>query len=162
MDKGGVKATKIIQILKNAQDRLELQDSTAPKFGASCLLVPRDIANIVASNRSEAKNGLTNTEAAIELLQKLDWEYTFLQDEDGYLTDLLFMPGNCFKILTRFPRVLFMDCTDKTNMAKQPLLNIVGCSNKYSTFPVAFGLLSGETKETFGWALHWLNQQFIN
>ena len=35
VDKGGVKATKIIQILKNAQTGLELQDSTqAPKFGA--------------------------------------------------------------------------------------------------------------------------------
>ena len=61
VDKGGVKATKIIQILKNAQAGLELQDSTqAPKFGG-LLAVPRDIANIVASNRSEAKNGLTNT-----------------------------------------------------------------------------------------------------
>ena len=50
--------------------------------------------NIVASNRSEARNGLTNTEAAIELLQKIDCKYTFLQDEDGHLTDLLFMLGN--------------------------------------------------------------------
>ena len=51
------------------------------------LAVPRDIANIVASNRSEVKSGLTNTEAAIELLQKLDWKYTFLQGVDGYLTE---------------------------------------------------------------------------
>ena len=105
--------------------------------------------NIVASNRSEARNGLTNTEAVIELLQNLDWNYSFLQDEDGHLTDLLFMPGNCLGLLTRFPSVLFMDCTYKTNKAKLPLLNVVGCTSKYSTFPVAFGLLSGETKEIF-------------
>ena len=124
MDKGGVKATKIIEILKNTraglglsgstqdagpqdstqeaglpdQDSTQdagLQDSTqAPKPGG-LLAVPRDIMNIVASNRSQARNGLTNTEAAIELLQKIDWKYTFLQDKDGHLTDLLFMPGNC-------------------------------------------------------------------
>ena len=62
MDKGGVKSAKIIEILRNAR----LQDSTqAPKLG--CLLAaPRDIANIVALNRSKAKNKLANTEAAIE------------------------------------------------------------------------------------------------
>ena len=83
MDKG-VNATKIIQILKNAQAGLELQDSTQAR---GLLAVPRDIAKIVASNRSEAKNGLTNTEAAIERLQKLDWKYTFSQDEGGYFTE---------------------------------------------------------------------------
>ena len=138
-----------------------LQDSAqAPKPGG-LLAVPCDIMNI-ASNRSQARNGLANTEAAIELLQKIDWKYTFLQDEDGHLTDLLFMPGNCFGLLTRFPSVLFMDCTYKTNRSKLPLQNVVGCTNKYSTFPVAFGLLSRETKDTFEWALHWLNLQLIN
>ena len=69
MDKGGVKATKIIQILKNAQAGLELQDSTQAGLGfqdsiqaRGLLAVPHNIANIVASNHSEAKHGLTNTE----------------------------------------------------------------------------------------------------
>ena len=85
MDEGGEKATKIIRVLGNAPPAgLQLQDSIQAH---GLLAVPRDIANIVASNRSEAKSGLTNTEAAIELLQKLDWKYTFLQDEDGYLTE---------------------------------------------------------------------------
>ena len=84
MDKGGEKATKIIQILKHAQDGIQ-QKHSIQAHGPPA--VPRDIANIVASNRSEAKSGLTNTEAATELPQKLDWKYTFLQDEDGYLTE---------------------------------------------------------------------------
>ena len=84
MDKGGEKATKIIQFLKHAQHRLQQIDSIQAH---GLLAVPRDIANIVASNRSEAKSGLTHTEAAIELLQKLDWKYTILQDEDGYITE---------------------------------------------------------------------------
>ena len=83
MDKGGEKATKIIQILKNAQAGLQIQDSIQ---ACDLLAAPRDMVNIVASNRSEEKNGLTNTEAAIEPLQKLGWKYTLLQDEDGYLT----------------------------------------------------------------------------
>ena len=66
MDNGGVKAAKIIEILKNARP----QDST-PEL----LAVPRDIANVIASNHSEAKNGLTDIEAAIEPLQKLGWIY---------------------------------------------------------------------------------------
>ena len=68
MDKGGIKAAKIIEILKNAR----LQDCT-PSLANELLAVPRDIANVIASNGSEAKGGLTNIEAAIELLQKLGW-----------------------------------------------------------------------------------------
>ena len=153
MDKGGIKAAKIIEILKNAR----LQDCT-PSPANELLAVPRDIANVIASNRSEAKGGLTDIEAAIELLQKLGWRYTFLQDKNGRLTDVLCVPRNCLNLLVCFPSVLFMDCTYKTNTAQLPHLNVVGCTNKYSTFPVAFGLLGGETKKTFGWALHWLNQ----
>ena len=55
-----------------------------------------------------------------------------------------------------------MDYTYKTNRSKLPHLKVVGCRNKYSTFPVAFRLLSRETKNTFEWALHWLNLQLIN
>ena len=40
-----------------------------------------------------------------------------------------------------------------------PHLNVVGRTNKYSTFPVTFGLLSGKTKKIFGWAL---NEQLTN
>ena len=86
---------KVIEILNNAQAGLGLQDTTQAPKRDRLLAVPRNFMNIVASNRSQARNELTNTEAAIELLQKLDWKYTFLQDEDGHLTDLLFMPGNC-------------------------------------------------------------------
>ena len=60
MHKGGDKATKIIQILKNEKAGLKLQDSIRAR---GLLAVPRGIANIVASNRGEAKNWLTNTEA---------------------------------------------------------------------------------------------------
>ena len=67
VDCGGAKSTTIIEILMNAR----LHDSTqAPKL--SCLLeVPRVIANIVDPDRSEAKNRMTKTEAAIELVHKL-------------------------------------------------------------------------------------------
>ena len=82
MDIKGEKATKINQILKNETAGLQLQDSIQAR---GLLAVPRGIANIVASNRGEAKNWLTNTEADTELLQQLDWKYTFLRDEDGYL-----------------------------------------------------------------------------
>ena len=49
-----------------------LQDSTQASKPGVLLAVPCDIMNIIASNRSQAINGLTNTKAAIELLQKLD------------------------------------------------------------------------------------------
>ena len=134
MDKEGVRALKIIEILKNSRAGLELQgstqdagpqesaqetalpeqdstqdaglpgqdstqdaglqDSTQALIPGGLLSVPCDIMNIVASNRSQARNGPTNAEAAIELVQKINWKYTFLQNEDGHLADLLFMPGN--------------------------------------------------------------------
>ena len=80
-----------------AQDTTQdagLQDSTQALIPGGLLSVPCDIMNIVASNRSQARNGPTNAEAAIDLVQKINWKYTFLQNEDGHLADLLFMPGN--------------------------------------------------------------------
>ena len=55
-----------------------------------------------------------------------------------------------------------MDCTYNTNKAKLPFLYVVGCTNKNTTFPVVFGLLGGETSDTYRWALRWINQQLIS
>ena len=94
MDKGGVKALKIIEILKNTRARLglqgstqdagpqdstqeaglpdqdstqdaELQDSTQAPKPDGLLAVPRDTMNIVASYYSQASNGLTNAECDV-------------------------------------------------------------------------------------------------
>ena len=156
LDKAGVKAARIITLLK--QNREEYGGPAA-----NILTSPRDIANIITTNRKEAKNGLINVESAIKLLQKLRWRFTSLKDKDSYLTDILFMPAKLehLQLLARFPSVLFMDCTYNTNKTKLPFLHVVGCTNKNTTFPVVFGLLGGETSDTYRWALRWINQQLI-
>ena len=51
-----------------------------------------------------------------------------------------------------------MDCNYKTSTTKLPLLNVVARTNKSRTIPMGFRLRNGETKQTFGRALYYLNQ----
>ena len=86
LDKAGIKTAGIITIL---QQNREKQGGSAEDV----LTGTRDIANIIARNRQKANNGLTNAEAAIELLQKHGWRYTVLQYADSHLTDIMYMPS---------------------------------------------------------------------
>ena len=133
LDKAGVKAARIITLLKQNWE----------EYGGSVgniLTSPRDIANIVTTNRKEAKTGLANAESAIELLQKLSWWFTFLEAKDSYLTDILYMPAKHehLQLRARFTSVLLIDCAYSTNKARLPFLHIVGCTDGNTTFPVVF------------------------
>ena len=80
LDKAGFKTARIITILQQNQE--EHGGSTA-----DILTGPRDIANIIATNRKEANNGLANAESAIKMLQKRSRRYTFSEDKDGHDDD---------------------------------------------------------------------------
>ena len=57
------------------------------------------------------------------------------------------------QILKRFPDVILIDNTYKTNRYKMPLLNIVGITNLNTTFISGIAFLGGEEEADYLWAL---------
>ena len=51
-----------------------------------------DYPNAVKAAKYDKLRGLTNIEAAVEKLQKISWQYTFKEDENGCFTDLAYAP----------------------------------------------------------------------
>ena len=94
----------------------------------------------------EMRKGLTCAETVIKQLEKLGWAYEFRQDSDARITELICIPDISKKYLECFPEVLIIDCTNKTNRYKLPLLDIVGQTNTNATFYTGFGLLAAEMK----------------
>jgi transposase-like protein len=70
---------------------------------------------------------------------------------------ILFAHPKSLELLQRYPEVLLMDCTYKTNRFRMPLLDILGSTGLGTTFYGAFMFLSSETKEDYKEALKMLS-----
>ena len=73
--------------------------------------IPKDIRNAIQVAKHNKLSGLTNVEVAVEKLQKISWRYSFKEDENGCLTDLVYAPPEGLRLFQRFPTVIFMECT---------------------------------------------------
>jgi MULE transposase domain len=71
----------------------------------------------------------------------------------GRISHIFFTHSTLLLLLKKFPTVLLMDYTYKTNRFKLPLLNIVGSTNLNTTFFVAMVFLSVETDADYMWAM---------
>ena len=78
--------------------------------------IAKDIGNAITIAKRGKPDGLTNIEAAAERLRNLNWRYSSKEDSaSGVVTDLIFTPPEGLQLWQRFPSVIFMDCTYKTN-----------------------------------------------
>ncbi|XP_028063963.1 uncharacterized protein LOC114267153 [Camellia sinensis] len=69
------------------------------------------------------------------------------------VTDLFFAHLVSLDLLRAFPRVLLMDCTNKTNRYRLQLLEIVGVTSTEKTFSVGFAYRQYEREDNYAWAL---------
>ena len=89
-------------------------------------------------------------------LKTNSFEFNYQLDQDGHITLLFFAHPESLVLLKRYPEVLLMDCTYKTNHFHMPLLDILGSTGLHQTFFTAFVFLLGETKEDYTSALRML------
>jgi hypothetical protein len=90
----------------------------------------------MAASKRGKLDGLTNIEAAVERLRNLNWQYRFKEDSaSGAVTDFIFTPPEGLQLWQRFPSVIFMDCTYKTNKVRSR-------PHRYLCATVLSGLLS--------------------
>jgi MULE transposase domain len=123
-------------------------------------LIAQDVYNVQKQVRLESLNGKTSTESLIAAISKGQYKYSYKTSTDGRVTYLFFAHLHSIILLNKYPEVLLLDCTYKTNRFKMPLLNIVGstCTNK--TFYISFCFMADETEESYRWALTQLHGLF--
>ncbi|CEH18417.1 PROTEIN FAR1-RELATED SEQUENCE 11-RELATED [Ceraceosorus bombacis] len=80
-------------------------------------------------------------------------EYTINREESGHLSALWLSSVSSSELLRRYPSVLYMDCTYKTNVCRMPLFHIVGVTCIQQTFTARYCFLTGEQESDYEWAL---------
>ena len=98
---------------------------------ANVLVTRRDIANILAVERTQQLDGRSSVQALMERLAEADPSFVVRHqvDEQGQLTHLFLASRQNLELAVPFGRVLIMDCTYKTNVFQMPLLQVVGVTN---------------------------------
>ncbi|KAM4067959.1 MULE transposase [Hirsutella rhossiliensis] len=115
------------------------------------------IRNAIAAYRVRELAGRTPLQFLYDQLKDLSLGFFFrdTRDQEGRLTDLFIAPRTGIELWRRFPNILLLDCTYKTNRFKMPLLNTCGSTSE-KTFSVASVFLSGEAEPQYRWALQCL------
>jgi len=101
-------------------------------------IIAKDVYNIRAKIRKENLAGKTPIESLIAILKESDYVFNYRTDNIGRITHLFFAHPKSIELFNRYPHVLLLDCTYKTNKFKLLLLNIVGITCLNTTFHVAF------------------------
>ena len=118
------------------------------------------VYNALSRHRRHELNGRTPVQFLYDQLQDPAANVLFrdLRDKEGHLTSLFIAPRGGIDLLCRYPHVLLLDCTYKTNRFNMPLLNICGSTSTKKTFSVAAVFLDGEKIQCYSWALRQLLQ----
>jgi|SRR5579862_3119149 len=91
-------------------------------------------------------------------LHNSEYEYNYNFDFQIRIQMLFFAHPKSLELLQRYPEVLLMDCTYKTNRFRMPLLDILRSTGLGTTFYAAFVFLSNETEEKYKEALKMLSE----
>ena len=119
----------------------------------SAILTPGDIYRLTYRRRAAVRVGHTATEACInKLIDQGELHKPFL-NEDRQLMGLVYTTHTARALLHRFPTVLFMDCTYKTNRYSMPMLHIVGFTSTNQTYTVAIAFILRKSTEWYTVAL---------
>lgn len=98
-------------------------------------------------------NGMTEIEALHAKLKDESVVSGSVRDPNNRLLHLWFAPKASRALTLRYPDVLLMDCTYKTNKHMLPLLHVVGVTGTSDSFTVACCFLADETMESYLWTI---------
>ena len=113
----------------------------------------KDIYNDRQKLRFEALGGKTATQAFIGHLQAAGLPHYIKFDpcDENKVQGVLWTYPWCVKMWKRFPEVLGLDNTYKTNRFKLYLFQVTGVTDQKSLANFAFGLINTEKEEGFQW-----------
>lgn len=136
-----------------------IRDSTAVA-GVEAFFRQRDIYNDRQKIRAAALGVKTATQAFIDHLQRGGLKHIVKYDEDDeHKVEAIFWTYPwCETMWKRFPEVLGLDNTYKTNRFKMYLFQATGVTDQRSVANFAFGLINTEKEEGFHWLSERLNE----
>jgi len=112
------------------------------------LVTTRDIYNQTKSIKLKNLAGRTPIKALIdELSNDEEWLFHFHSDTNGHVEYLFMAHRTSIDMVRKYPTVLIMDCTYKTNKFKMPLLDVIGINPCNLSFYVGFCFLKGKDIE---------------
>ncbi len=85
-----------------------------------------------------------------------DFVLEFKLDAENHVTQLFFASHQALHLYMRYPEVLILDCTYKSNRFGLPLLIMVGITGVILSFPVSCAFIQSEGKDDFHWVLECL------
>ncbi|KAJ5082771.1 hypothetical protein N7532_011814 [Penicillium argentinense] len=122
----------------------------------SCI-TDRDIYNLRAKLNREFLRGRTPIQALLmELPTDAKWLFRRTLDEENHVHVLFAIHYKSIEMLKRYPWVLSMDCTYKTNRYGMPLLDIVGFTCTGASVYLGWAFIADEKKDTYEIVLGYL------
>ncbi|XP_012855334.1 PREDICTED: protein FAR-RED ELONGATED HYPOCOTYL 3-like [Erythranthe guttata] len=121
----------------------------------------KQIYNEKAKLKRLSRGDRTVMQHLIGLLEEHNYYKWFRTDETTHaVTDLMWAHPQSVELLSKFPYVLLLDSTYKTNQYKLPLLEIVGVTPVGKNFTVAVAFLRHENEDHYTWVLQKLKRLF--
>jgi hypothetical protein len=131
-----------------------IRDTSQPDKG---FFNQKDIYNDRQKLRRSALLGLSPTQRWIDILQRSNFHHSIKYNDDGVTPEAVFWTYPwCERMWKRFPEVLGMDNTYKTNRFNLCLFQVTGVTDQKSVANLAFGLINGEKEQDFQWLLQQL------
>lgn len=114
-----------------------------------------DIHNYRQRLQRQRLGGFTPTQALLRQFEDNNvWHVVrYAADQPDRITALFWSYDWCIEMWKRFPTVLQMDNTYKTNRFKMPFFQMTGVTNVASNFSVAFGLIDNEKQDGYTWLI---------
>ncbi len=111
----------------------------------------RDIYNDRQTIKRERLNGLTATQAFVKELESGGIKVRTLRDEEDRVCAVFWTYDWCRTMWKKFPEVLGLDNTYKTDRFRLHLFQATGVTDQKSLANFAFGLINGEKEHHFQW-----------
>jgi hypothetical protein len=142
------------QLLSRATPVSTILEQVHNQFGLR--LKARDIYNLRAEQRRIDLVDTTAIQWLVETLGERDFFVAIdtAKDNPDRVTRLFFAHPESIKLLAKYPDVILMDCTYKTNRFNMPLLNFCGTAGNNMTPQTCLAFLSGEKEDDYTWALN--------
>ena len=124
-------------------------------------VIPADIRRALANSNVEQHRGGNQFLSIERMLRTGRYTYRYDLTEEGQLSRLFVAHEHSISQAQRFPEVVIIDATYKTNIAGVPLVHIVGVDNLASdkstdslrTFFIAYALVINEKKDSYTWLM---------
>jgi hypothetical protein len=149
-NENGIRAREMVSIVRKA-------DSPGYHYFRT-----RDIYNDRQAIKRERLNGLTATQAFVKELESGGIRVRTLRDEDDRVCAVFWTYDWCRTMWKKFPEVLGLDNTYKTNRFGLHLFQATGVTDQKSLANFAFGLINGEREHHFQWLCDRLDELRID